>query len=57
VSIFEKIANVLDGFGSGTDKAAKQAQAENRAAIIPLIYEARALDEIAIEHLEKILTD
>lgn len=57
VGTFEKIADVLGGFGPGAEKAEKLAQAENRAAIISLVYEARALDEKAIERLEKTLVD
>jgi hypothetical protein len=57
IGTFEKIANVLGGFGFEPEKAQKLSQAENRAVIVSLIIEARELDERAIEHLEKTLVE
>ena len=53
VTTFEKIADVLGGFGSDPERAQKLAQAENRAAIISLIVKAQEQDESAIAQLEK----
>jgi hypothetical protein len=53
ISLFEQIAGVLGGFGGGPEKARAFARPENRNAIAALILEARALDERALECLEK----
>jgi len=51
----EKIIAALGGFGYEDEFPSKLARPEVRAAIVPLIREARARDETALGHIERAL--
>jgi len=55
VKCFEKIADALGGEGESPEKARLLAKPENRAAILPLIQQARDLDAKALSLLESTL--